>query len=187
MDPKKWEVISSEYLFRRPWLTARRDHVRLPNGNENKEYYVLEYPDWVNVVARTKGGDFLMIRQYRHGLGRTCFELVAGVIDPEDASPEDAARRELLEETGFGGGNWHLLCTLSANASAMNNICHCFLAEGVEHVSTQHLEPTEDIEVHLLTEAQVHQLLEGDEIKQALMAAPLWKYLSAIQADAEGK
>ena len=43
-DPKKWEVLKSEYLFRRPWLTARRDHVRLPDGVENPEYYVLEYP-----------------------------------------------------------------------------------------------------------------------------------------------
>ena len=53
-DEKKWEVLHSEYLIRRPWLTARRDHVRLPNGVENPEYYVLEYPDWVNVIALTR-------------------------------------------------------------------------------------------------------------------------------------
>ena len=48
---KQWTVLESEYLIRRPWLTARRDRVRLPNGVENNEYYVLEYPDWVNVIA----------------------------------------------------------------------------------------------------------------------------------------
>lgn len=175
-DPQKWTVVASEYLFRRPWLTARRDHVRLPDGTENPEYYVLEYPDWVNVIARTADGRFLLVRQYRHGLGETRYELCAGVIDPDDASPEAAARRELLEETGYAGGRWHQLCALSPNASAMTNVSYTFVAEGVERVAEQHLEPTEDITVHLLDEAEVRALLEGDEIRQALMAAPLWKY-----------
>ena len=65
---KQWTVLESEYLIRRPWLTARRDRVRLPNGVENNEYYVLEYPDWVNVIALTEDGKFIMERQYRHGL-----------------------------------------------------------------------------------------------------------------------
>ena len=52
-NDRKWEVLHSEYLIQRPWLTARRDCVRLPNGVENDEYYVLEYPDWVNVIAIT--------------------------------------------------------------------------------------------------------------------------------------
>lgn len=61
-DDRKWEILQSEYLIKRPWLTARRDRVRLPNGVINDEYYVLEYPDWVNVIAITKEGDFLMER-----------------------------------------------------------------------------------------------------------------------------
>lgn len=175
-DPKKWEVLKSEYLFRRPWLTARRDHVRLPDGVENPEYYVLEYPDWVNVIARTADGRFLLVRQYRHALGETRYELCAGVIDPEDASPEEAARRELLEETGYAGGKWNLFCKLAPNASAMTNYSYTFVAEGVEPVTSQHLEPTEDITVHLLSPEEVRALLEADDIKQALMAGPLWKY-----------
>jgi hypothetical protein len=59
-NDRKWEVLHSEYLIQRPWLTARRDCVRLPNGVENDEYYVLEYPDWVNVIAITAEGKFLM-------------------------------------------------------------------------------------------------------------------------------
>ncbi len=175
-DPKKWEVVKSEYLFRRPWLTARRDHVRLPDGTEQPEYYVLEYPDWVNVIARTRDGSFVLIRQYRHGIGRTCYELCAGCVEPTDASPEAAARRELLEETGFGGGQWHLLATLSANASSTNNLTHCFVATDVEHICGQHLEATEDITVHLLTASEVRRLLQQNAILQATMAAPLWQY-----------
>ena len=66
-----WQVTDSEYLFRRPWLTVRRDRLRLPNGNEIPEYYVLEYPDWVNVLAVTTDQKFVFVRQYRHGLGLT--------------------------------------------------------------------------------------------------------------------
>ncbi len=180
-DPKKWEVLHSEYLFERPWLTARRDHVRLPNGNEHKEYYVLEYPNWVNVIARDKEGQFILIRQYRHGLGKTCFELCAGVVDPEDPSPEAAARRELMEETGYGGGEWQLLTILSGNASATNNLTYCFIAEGVEKLNEPQLEPTEDITVHLLDTEKTFELLQLDELKQALMAAPLWKYFYELK------
>ena len=64
-DDRKWEIIESEYLIRRPWLTARRDRVKLPTGVEIPEYYILEYPDWVNVIAITKEGKFVLVRQYR--------------------------------------------------------------------------------------------------------------------------
>ena len=61
----KWETVDSEYLFRRPWLTVRRDKVRLPDGRINPEFYVLEYPDWVNVIAITEDGLFVMEKQFR--------------------------------------------------------------------------------------------------------------------------
>ena len=76
MDDKRWTVLESEYLFRRPWLTARRDKVQLPNGNINPEFYVLEYPDWVNVIAVTEDGRFIIERQYRHGIGSTGWDTV---------------------------------------------------------------------------------------------------------------
>ena len=132
-----WTILESEYLIRRPWLTARKDRVRLPNGVENEEYYVLEYPDWVNVVALTRDGHFLMERQYRHGLQLTCYEICAGVCEAGE-TPLESAQRELYEETGYGGGTWTPWMDISANASTMTNLTHCFLATDVEPVSTQH-------------------------------------------------
>lgn len=82
-NDRKWEVLHSEYLIQRPWLTARRDCVRLPNGVENDEYYVLEYPDWVNVIAITAEGKFLMERQYRHGLQWTDMKFVLACVRRE--------------------------------------------------------------------------------------------------------
>lgn len=176
-DNRKWEVLEREYLFRRPWLTARKDVVKLPNGNIIPEFYVLEYPDWVNVIAITTDEKFVMIRQYRHGLGETRYELCAGVVDPGE-DPLTAAKRELYEETGYGKGEWEEISVISGNPSTINNLTHCFVAKGVEKISTQHLESSEDITVHILTAEEVKTLLLNDEIKQSLMAAPLWKYFA---------
>ena len=86
----KWETVSSEYLFRRPWLMVRKDAVRLPDGRINPEFYVLEYPDWVNIIAIDENGQYVMERQFRYGLGKTCYEIAAGVIEKGE-TPLDAA------------------------------------------------------------------------------------------------
>jgi ADP-ribose pyrophosphatase len=175
-DDRKWTVEKSEYLFNRPWLTVRRDSVRLPNGNTCPEYYVLEYPDWINVVAIDRQGKMLLVRQYRHGLQVTRYELCAGVIDPTDATPMDAAKRELLEETGYGNGTWEELCVTGQNPGSANNLTHSFLAVGVEPISTQHLESTEDITFKLFEPGEVLEMLKSGYVVQSLHAAPLWKY-----------
>ena len=113
-ESKRWTTLKSEYLVKRPWLTARRDMVQLPNGVINDEYYVLEYPDWVNVIAITADGQFVFVRQYRYGLGIDSVELCAGVAEPGE-TPEQSARRELQEETGYGGGKWTKLIEISQN------------------------------------------------------------------------
>ena len=174
---EKWKLLDSEYLIRRPWLTARRDCVQLPDGTVQPEYYVLEYPTWINVIAITRDGRFVMVGQYRHGLQDVFMELVAGTCE-QGEDPLAAAQRELLEETGYAGGEWTPYGVLSANPTSMNNLSHIFLATGVERVAEQHLDDTEDIAVHLLTEQEVLALLRADRIKQALMAAPLWKYFA---------
>lgn len=179
-DPQPWTVLRSEYLIKRPWLTARKDHVRLPSGVECDEYWVLEYPTWVNVIALTTDGRMVMERQFRHGLGSTEWEIPAGVVE-QGETPEEAGRRELMEETGFGGGRWTELGAYSPNASACNNLSHSFLAVDVERIDTQHLEPTEDIAIHLLPLDEVRRILMNDGIKQALMVAPLWKFFATRQ------
>lgn len=181
---RRWTVLRSEYLARKPWFTVRHETIALPDGRTIPDYYVFEYPDWVNVIARTGEGHFVLIDQYRHGLGETSYELPAGVMEPSDASPLAAAQRELAEETSYGGGRWRLLTVLSPNPATQNNLTHCYLAEGVTLSGPQHLDATEDLRVHLLTRDQVVELLRTDRIRQALMAAPLWRYL-AEQAGAD--
>lgn len=169
------QVIESEYVIKRPWLTARRDKLLMPDGTVNPEFYVLEYPSWVNVIAITGEGKFVMVRQYRHGLGQIGTELCAGVVEDGEA-PLEAAKRELMEETGFAGGEWELQCVISGNPSTTNNLTYCFLAKNVVPTDTQHLDATEDISVVLLSRDELLDMLKRDELKQALMVAPLWRY-----------
>ena len=177
-DKQKWKVLKSKYLFRKSWLTVRSDEVLLPTGKTIPEYYVLEYPNWVNIIAITNEGKFVFVRQYRHGLGLSSYELCAGVIDPEDESYLDAAKRELLEETGYGNGTWNEFMVMSANPGTHTNLTYCYLATDVEKTSSQHLDETEDITVHLFTIDEIKQLLINDEIKQAMHSAPLWRYFA---------
>lgn len=176
----KWKILSTEYLIKRPWLTARRDMVELPDGRVIPEYYVLEYPDWVNVIAITKNGQYVMERQYRHALGVTCYELPCGVMEAGE-SPVEAAKRELLEETGFSGGEWQEIMAISANPTSMTNITHCFLATGVEKTFEQNLDSTEELSVHLLSREDVRSLVGNGGMIQSLMIAPLLKHLSELK------
>ena len=173
----KWKTLAQKYIIKRPWLTARVDKGELPTGAGIDEYYVLEYPDWVNTIAITKDGKFVFVRQYRYAIGKTVNEICAGVIEKGE-EPMEAAKRELMEETGFGGGTWQRWMEISANPSTHTNITHCFLATDVEQQGVQHLDKGEDIDVRLFTREEVLDMLRKGEIWQSLMAAPLWKYFA---------
>jgi len=180
MEIKKWNILETRYIIKRPWLTARCDKVQLPNGKINSEYYVLEYPTWVNIIAITEDGQFVMVEQYRHGLQDVFMELVAGVVEAGE-EPLVAAKRELLEETGYGDGEWTLNTVISQNPSSTNNLTYSFIATGVKQIASQNLDETEDIAIKLLSEKEVKDLLISDRIKQSLMAAPLWKFFARKQ------
>ena len=180
LENRKWRVLKSTPLLNLgPWLNVRQEVVELPNGTQIPAWFVMDFPNWVNVIAITKDGDFVMIDQYRHALGETHYELVAGVVD-EGETPLQAAMRELSEETGYEGGEWQSFMQLSPNPTNHTNMSYTFLVTGVEKMREPHQEPSEDIHVHILTRDEVLQLLTSGEIIQALHAAPLWKYFASL-------
>lgn len=171
---KMWEIRSSEYLLESKWINVRKDKVRMPKGVELDDFYILEYPDWINVVAITEEGDFVLERQYRHGTQTVEYEICAGVIEKGE-DPLTAAQRELYEETGFGGGEWSLYCVTAPNPAAMTNRNYTFLAKGVKQISSQHLEKSEDIDVIVVSREEVKQILKDGKMMQGIMQAPLWR------------
>lgn len=176
-DPPPWKVLSSEYISRKFWYTVRVERVELPNGHVIPEYWVQEYVPWVNVVAVTTEGKVLLLRQYRHGIGQVHYEIPAGTTDLGETSMEAAARRELLEETGHGGGRWSPLMTLSANPALTNNLTYTFLALDVVPMATPDPGASEDLRLHPTPIADVEALLDSGEMIQSLHVAPLAKFL----------
>ena len=164
--------MQSEYLFREPWLTVRKDTCETPSGVLVPSYYVLEYPDWVNAMAMTEDGKVLL-------------EIPGGVIDEEDASPEVAMRRELLEETGYAFDEMHFLGVVSPNPSINTNLTHMYLATGGKKVQEQALDFNEEIDVETVTVEELEKRLKNNEFLQALHASCLfyglmkWKELQA--------
>jgi 8-oxo-dGTP pyrophosphatase MutT (NUDIX family) len=176
-DPLPWKVLSSEYVSRKFWYTVRLDRVELPNGTVIPEYWISEYLPWVNVVAVTADQKVLLVRQYRHGSRAVHFEIPAGTTDAADTDVESAGRRELLEETGYGGGRWSPLMTLSANPALQNNLTYTFLAEDVVPMRAADPGASEDLRLHMVPVDEIEGLIDGGDLIQSLHVAPLLKYL----------
>jgi len=176
-DPLPWQSLTRKYLFRQPpWLVLRHHHFRLPTGREIPDYWISEFPPWVNVVAVTGTDELVLVRQYRPGLGAVHYEIPAGVVD-DGEDVETAARRELREETGYTGGRWSVLTVLSANPALQDNLTTTYLAEGVARLAEPAPETTEDLRVHLVKVADAVRLLDSGDMVQALHIAPLLRYL----------
>ena len=176
INDKKWSVLESDYVLNTPWITVRKDKIQQPQGTIVDDFYVLEYPNWITVIAITEDGHYVMERQYRHGIMATCYELCGGAVD-DGEDPVETAKRELLEETGFSGGIWSYYMTSSPNPAAMTNVCHTYIAYGVKRVAEQKLENTEDIDVCLLTRDELLDVMNKGLISQGDMLAPLWRWM----------
>ncbi len=171
-----WKVLKSTYSFICPWLKVRKDHIRMPSGVEMEDFYIVETNDWINVIAIIEDGHFIIEEQYRHGAQRVCFELPAGNV-ADDENPLEAAKRELLEETGYADGDWIYFGQYIPNTSGMSNTCYTFIAKSVKKIQEPKREKTEDIKIHLVTLSEVEQLLKDEKIIEGVMQAPLYKYI----------
>ena len=181
MEPLMWSVTSSSVVVADRWIRVRADTCVAPSGDVIAPYYVLEYPDWVNVVAVTNDADIVLVQQYRHAVRRILRELPAGVIEKSDISPETAARRELAEETGFAGGTWTLAGKTYPNPATHVNTTYSYLALGVSLAGTPAPDGVEHLSVDLLDFATfVTSVSNGGSALQALHIASLHFALAAL-------
>lgn len=181
MHPFDWKLLKSDHLVKDRWLSLRADTCQLPNGHTIAPYYVLEYPTWVNVVALTPENHVVMVRQYRHGVGRTVVELPSGTVEASDPSPLAAMRRELLEETGYAAASLVETGRVSPNTANHTNWTHCFLATGVQLAALPQHDPTEEIETLLVPLNEVVAMARRGELHQALHVSSLFFTLDCLK------
>ena len=183
--PRPWTTLASETLLERWWMTLRVDRVRLPTGPVLDEYHVVEYPDWACVLALTDGGDAVLVEQYRHGVGRVLLELPAGMIDHGEEA-EAAARRELLEETGYGARQWDALGRLAVEPGRHTNYGHVFVARGAHPVAAPAHDAAEDLRPRVVPAHTLPALVEAGEVGHGVHAAAVFWALAKGWLDEPG-
>ena len=173
-----WAVEQTREVARTPIFRLSARLSSHPEGaRPRSEFYVLEAPDWVNVIPLTDDGQVVMVRQYRHGRREMTLEIPGGMVDPDDPSPLEAARRELLEETGYFAGQVEQIGSIAPNPAIQDNLCHSFVAGQLELRGAPRPDGTEELAVELVALERIPELIRRGEICHALVVVAFCHFL----------
>jgi 8-oxo-dGTP pyrophosphatase MutT (NUDIX family) len=170
---RDWERLGDETLTSYKVFHCRRSRRRSPRTGAEIGFFLIDTPDWVNVLPLTPDGQIVMIRQYRHGTERVSLEIPGGLIDPHETDPAAAAVRELREETGYEAERLEPLGVMSPNPSMMTNRCFAYLATGCRRVGELRMDPGEDIQVVTVPVGELDGLLRRGEVDHAIVLATI--------------
>jgi ADP-ribose pyrophosphatase len=144
---RHWKVLESRVTYEDRWLKLRTDRCETPSGRVLQGFHVIELPDWINVIGIDRNRDVILVREYRHGVRELVVGLPSGIVESSDSTPLEGARREMVEETGFGEGRYFPIGSASPNPAIQNNLAHSYLAVDLQGGFQRQLDPGEDIEV----------------------------------------
>ena len=189
-----WEEIYTEHIVQDKWIDFRKSSYRYPDGRVYEPFYSYSRRDYTVIVASDEAGRFLCVRQFRQGIREVTTEFPAGGIERSDGreyqlagkpAPPDgpgtfgddpsvredallAAKRELMEETGYTSDDWTHLLTIPSNATIADNYAHIFRAKNCRKVGGQHLDETEVLHVRLHTAKEIEAMIKAGEFQQAM-------------------
>ena len=181
-EGETWKRLRSERLLETPYFALRSDGLRLPGGAVKDPYYVVERPDAAIIFPLTGEGEVVLVRQYRPPLERMELGLPAGLVE-EGEKPEAAARRELLEETGYSGDQWEPLGSLASSPSLKDNWAHLFLARGVEESAPPDPDEHELVEVIRVPVGDLPGLIRSGEIVSSSGVAAIMLALERLREE----
>jgi len=166
-DIKPWTTLGTELVVNHRWYQLRRDHVQLPTGQQLDDYFVSVRANVALIFALTPDQQVVLVRQYKHGIGEILIELPGGMVDEHEHTPLEAARRELLEETGYTSDQFEQVAEVSDNPTKDTNRIHFFLARNARKVAEQDLDETENIEVLTVPLTQIEPMVLSGQIRVA--------------------
>ena len=166
--PKRWQKLRSEVYSSTRIFEVSKQTYRRPDRTKEQDFFVINAPDWVNVVALTDDYQLVLVRQFRFGLNDFSLEIPGGVIEPgEDCVV--AGLRELREETGYAGGSARLLGSVHPNPAMQSNRCHLVLVENARLESALEWDPDEELETLVTPVDEVYAMAYRGEITHALV------------------
>lgn len=166
----KWDIIEDKKLLETPIFSLHERELLPDKQSTPSPFIVLNAPDWINIIALTENLEVVLVEQYRAGIHKSTLEIPGGMVDKGEA-PIEAAKRELLEETGFQSEKWKLLGKTSANPAFMNNFTSIFLAEECTKTGNQQLDGNEDIDIHILELDHFLNLVKNSTIHHSVVVA----------------
>ena len=178
MEKRRAQILKSEVLYQGKVFRLQRDTVIEPGG-VHAERDIIVHPGSVVVLPIFKDGRVLLIRQYRHSVGEFLWELVAGRKEPNE-SPLVAARRELLEETGYSAKRLRKLLRVVPTPGFVNEWMWIFVAEGLMEGAAQ---PEEDerITARIFTLKQVEKMIQRGTLRDAKSICGLLYYMRFLK------
>lgn len=174
--PETWSRKRSERRADCRVFTVREDFCERESDAKKSTFFVIENPDWVNIIALTKTGEVVLIEQFRHGTENIILELPGGMIDAGE-NPPAAARRELLEETGFSSENFIFIGKSHPNPAIQNNTIYHFLAPDCEKTDDVKFDEHESAVTKLVSLTEAEKLIADGEITHSLVIAAFYYYL----------
>ena len=163
-----WKVTQSETLLDCRVFKVRKDVTVNPRTGQAHDMYVLENPTWVNIVPLTPRNEVILVEQWRHGTGTVHLETPGGLVD-DGESPEQCARRELIEETGYAADTLAPLGQVHPNPAIQSNVLHYLLATGCRPVAKPALDHAEDIAVHVVPLTDIPSMIQSGRITHSLV------------------
>lgn len=169
-----WKILESKYVYHDRWLKARADKCELPDGRIMEPYYVIEVPNWTNMVIITKDEQIVLVRQYRHALGTTTLELPGGILEKGEL-PKASAIREMQEETGYVSEEVELIMQVSPNPALNNNTAYFFLARNAEKLTHTSFDAFEDITIETYNKEELMQLLSDGKLQHGVQLGAIYQ------------